>query len=322
MQLEPAIRNDLIELIAANFRTDDINELGRLVLGCFDSNAAAGTKSHISLSPRKCAGLLLDECERKNEVAALLKLVVEVDDDVVHGRTVRIDGLEEFLGKLVRTGIHYDFRTRKVVVARNDPSELPNWGCLKDGREYEITVMSLDIVGNSAKMRKLGARRTEKLYFTLWSFLKEKLAGVDGRLWSWAGDGGIFAFALRDHQTRAVRFAIEVQSTVPVFNLSASASPSADIALRLGIDSGRIKFNIETGKMVSDVLNYAAHLEKKSTLPGTISVSRSVYDALPERMSSIFQFGGIFEGRDFFRTSKRLDSLLTEDSADGEERLA
>jgi len=159
MQLEPAIRNDLIELIAANFKTDEVNELGRLVLGCFDSNEAAGKRNHISLSSRKSAGLLVERCENGNELASLIKLVVEVDDAVIHGRPVRVDGLEEFLGKLIRTGIHYDFKTRKVVAARRDPQGEPNWGCLKDG--------------------------------------------------------GILAFALRDHPARAVRFAVEVQSTMP-----------------------------------------------------------------------------------------------------------
>jgi hypothetical protein len=183
MRLEPSIRNDLIELVAANFRTDEINELGRLVLGCFDFNEAAGQRNHISLSARKSAGLLVERCEQGDEMASLIKLVVEVDDAVIHGRPVRVDGLEEFLGKLIRTGIHYDFKTRKVVAARRDPQGEPNWGCLKDGREYDITVVSLDI--------------------------------ADGRIWSWAGDGGILAFALRDHPARAVRFAVEVQSTMP-----------------------------------------------------------------------------------------------------------
>jgi hypothetical protein len=41
MQLEPAIRNDLIELIASNFKTEQVNELGRLILRCHDSNEAA-----------------------------------------------------------------------------------------------------------------------------------------------------------------------------------------------------------------------------------------------------------------------------------------
>ena len=83
-----------------------------------------------------------------------------------------------------------------------------------------------------------------------------------------------------------------------------------------------MKFNIETGTIVSDVINYAAHLEKSATHPGTVAVSRSVYDALPPRLASIFRFGGIFEEKDYFRTIRRLDSLLCEDAPDGQERLA
>jgi class 3 adenylate cyclase len=320
MELEPAIRNDLVELIAANFKTSEVNELGRLLLGSFDSNQAAGKRSHISLSPRQCAGLLVERCESGDRLPELIKLVVEVDDGVVRGRPVRVDGLEEFLGKLTLTGIHYDFKTRRIINSCVDPSELPNWGCLKDGREYEVTVASLDIVGNSAKVRKLGTRKMEKLYATLWRFLREKLSAVDGRIWSWAGDGGILAFALKDHRTRAVRFAIELQSTVPVFNLSASGSPTADIALRVGIDSGRVKFSIETGSIVSDVINYAAHLEKSAALPGTVAISRSIFDTLPQRLASVFRFGGIFEDKDYFRTIRRLDSLLCEEAADARGR--
>jgi class 3 adenylate cyclase len=322
MRLEPAVRNNLVELIGANFRTDEVNELGRLILGFFDSNEAAGKRNHISLSPRKCAGLLVDRCESRGRLPDLIKLVVEVDEGMVHGRPVRIDGLEEFLGRLTLSGIQYDFKTRRVVNACKGPEELANWGCLKDGREYDITAVSLDVVGNSAKVRKLGTRRMEKLYGTLWRFLREKLAAVDGRIWSWAGDGGIIAFALRDHAARAVRFAIEVQSTVPVFNLMASGSPTADVAMRLGMDSGRVKFCIETGTIVSDVINYAAHLEKSATLPGTVAISRSVYDALPSRLASVFRFAGIFEEKDYFRTVRRLDTLLADETPDSQGRLA
>ena len=120
MQLEPSIRNELMELIAASFKTEQVNELGRLILRCYDSNEAAGQHNHISLSSRKCAGLLVEQCEQSNETEALIKLLVEVDDRTIHGRPVRVEGLEEFLGKLMRTGIHYDFKTRKVVAAKNN----------------------------------------------------------------------------------------------------------------------------------------------------------------------------------------------------------
>lgn len=162
--------------------------------------------------------------------------------------------IREFLGKRIRIGIHGDFKTRKVVAAARNPQYLANWGCLKDGREYDITVISLDIAGNSNLVRKLGTRRMEKLYFNLWSFL-------------------------RDHVARAARFAEEVQSTVPLFNLTASRTPAADISLRLGIDTGKVKFSIETGTIVSDVINSAAHIEKKATRPGMVCISRFVYNA-------------------------------------------
>ena len=58
MQLEPALRNDLVELIAANFKTDEVNELGGLILGNFDANVASGAKAEITLSSRKSASTL------------------------------------------------------------------------------------------------------------------------------------------------------------------------------------------------------------------------------------------------------------------------
>jgi class 3 adenylate cyclase len=313
MVLEPALRNDLVELIAANFKTHEVNELGRLVLGCFDSNEASGTKNNISLSARKSAKLLVDRCDAGAELHALLKLVVEVDDGTIRGRRIRVNGLEAFLGKLLRTGISYDFKTRRIVTSCKEPEELANWGCLKEGREYDTTLISLDIADNSALVRKHGIRQMEKLHFNLWNFLRGKLAAVDGRIWSWAGDGGLIAFALKDNVRRAVRFAVEVQTTIPVFNLAASPSAPTDVSLRLGIDAGKVKFTVDTGKIVSEIINYAAHLEKKSTRPGCISISRAVYNALPRRLAGLFHFGGIFEDRDFFTTLRRLDGLLLDD---------
>jgi class 3 adenylate cyclase len=320
MALEPALRNDLIELLAANFNPNEVNELGILILGSFDSNKVSGMKNHISLSSRKSAKLLVDRCELGGQLPALLKLVVEVDDSVMHGRSVRVDGLETFLGKLLKAGIVYDFKTRRIINSCNDPGDLVNWGCLKEGREYETAIISLDIANNSTLVRKHGLRKMERLYFTLWGFLRDKLAVTDGRIWSWAGDGGIIAFALKDSTRRAVRFAIEVQTSIPVFNLISALDSHADVALRIGIDSGKVRFNGDTGKIVSDVINYAAHLEKKSTEPGCISLSRAVYDTLPKRLATLFHFEGIFEDKDFFTTLRRLDGLLLDDGS--KERFA
>jgi hypothetical protein len=66
----------------------------------------------------------------------------------------------------------------------------------------------------------------------------------------------------------------------------------------------------------------AAHIEKKATRPGMVSISRFVYNALPQRTASIFRFGGIFEEKDFFSTNRMLDSLLCEEVPEDQQAFA
>jgi class 3 adenylate cyclase len=321
--LDPSLSNELVEIIASGFRTNEINELGRLILPCFDSNTISGVGQHVSLSPRKAARLLVTESGRQRNIKELVKLVVELDGGIILGRQVRIDELETFLSKLTRAGWLYDFKQRKLISAGENLQELPNWGCLKDGKLYDITILSVDIVGNSGLVKRYGIRRMEKLYYKLWAFLRRKLENHEGRIWSWAGDGGIMAFAFSGHVQKAVHCALEIQCTMPVFNLSVSGLVSEPISLRLAMDTGKVKFYADTGRIVSEVINYAAHLEKKCARAGTVAISRPVWAGLPASSQSLFRFTDVFEDRDYFRVPARLDQLPAADEvADGMELRA
>ena len=308
--LDASLRNQLAEMICASFKTEEINELGRLLFASYDSHKLSGTSGHISISPRKCANVLVEQCEKNRKIPALIKLAVELDGGIILGRSISVNGLELFLNRLARNGYVYNFETRKLVSTRKDIAEMRNWGCLKDGRQYEMTVMSLDLVENSVLLRRYGTRKMEKLYYQLWRYLKQQLSVYDGRIWSWAGDGGIMAFTFKDHVLRAVRCAISIQSTLSVFNMTVAPIISDDVALRIGLDTGCIKFYADTGRIVSEIINYAAHLEKKSTEPGRISVSADVVAELNSKSASVFTRGGRFENREFFTTYCRLDGLL------------
>jgi class 3 adenylate cyclase len=88
-----------------------------------------------------------------------------------------------------------------------------------------------------------------------------------------------------------------------VFNLQPYKPIRDDICLRIGMDSGPVKFFEDTGRIVSEVINYAAHLEKKGTSPGALSVSGEVFDRLPETLQSVFAGKCEFEGRTAHSTS-------------------
>ena len=116
-------------------------------------------------------------------------------------------------------------------------------------------------------------------------------------MWSWAGDGGLLAFRGDRREVAAVSCCLAILSTLPVFNLQPDKPIRDDICLRIGIDSGPVKFAQNTGRILSEAINYAAHLEKNATRPGALSVSDRVYDRLPAKMRSVFTVRREFEGR-------------------------
>jgi hypothetical protein len=70
-----------------------------------------------------------------------------------------------------------------------------------------------------------------------------------------------------------------------------------------------VKFSAETGRIVSDVMNYAAHLEKGATEPGCVSVSVRVTNQCDPKLLRLFHPNGEFEGTECL-TTPCLDSLF------------
>lgn len=305
--LDPSLKNLLIETISSNISTKEIDEIGKMLQKGFDVNALSGKPANVTITPRMSATILTDMMEEKKKTADLIKLIAELDNNMILGRTLSINGLEHFLQQLTMAGFVYDFRKRKVLPLKEDPRELPNWGALKDGKKYELTVMSLDIVSNSELVKKHGVKVMKKVYTNLWTFLRHHLSHYDGRIWSWAGDGGILAFVFKGHRERAATFAFQVQRTISLFNMDAQNPIEDAIELRIGIHAGKLIYHDDTGQIVSEVINLAAHLEKRQALPGSVSLTGEVYEGLSPRYREQFEECGDFEGARGFRSLARLD---------------
>lgn len=295
--LDKTLKAELIEILASNFSLPMIDELGMLFTPKYNSNELTGIDDHITVPLRKAAGALVDYCIGKSCDDELVKIIIEMDGKKIMGKTVIIPELEIFLAELARYGFVYDPRKRKLRKTKEEVLDMSNWGALRNGREYEMTIISIDIADNSVLVNSLGMKKMEKMYFRFWEFLRRLLTEYDGRIWNWAGDGGILAFAFKDHAVRAVRFALEVQSLLPIFCTDPRNPITDDIRVRIGLDSGNITYNDETGRIVSDTINFAAHVEKQFTPPDGVSLSDAVFEQLPEKLKKIFCNNGTFEER-------------------------
>ena len=293
--IDLSLLNETTEILANNFKSNEIEDLGKIIYKHYNGHTAAGVKKHITMSPGKCANALVQFLNDSKKIFQLIKLIIEMDDSSLNGKSITIDGLEAYLNKLARSSIYYDFKKRKLHHSKKDALEMINWGTLKDGKTYNVTVMSLDIVGNSKLVKKYGTKTMEKVYFRLRSFVEQKVLDYEGRIWNFAGDGGLIAFTSKEHTTRAVLCALDIRAALSVFNIRPDLTIKENISLRLALDTGKIKFSSDTGRIVSDVINYAAHLEKSGTLPGEISISENIIKELSVKVAKVFSDKNIFE---------------------------
>jgi class 3 adenylate cyclase len=240
---------------------------------------------------------LVTECESAKKLPDLFKFAIELDGTPFNGKTVTLLGLENILYRLSRSGYYFDFNKRKFIAFNQDKTMMINWGSLKDGKEYPVTIASIDICGNSELVTKHKPAIMEKVYYAFWEYLNKKLKIYDGRTWSWAGDGGILAFRNEKGPIPAVSCCLEILLSLPVFNSDPSKKIEDDIKIRIGMDSGSVKFYEDTGRIVSDTINYAAHLEKKGTSALGLSVSDAIYPHLPASLQQLFKSSADFEGR-------------------------
>mgnify|MGYP006290942935 CR=1 FL=1 len=295
--LDPTLRNTIIEMLSEELTPDQIDEIGGFLIKNHSAHSSLGIGDHITVSSRKAATALVEECADKRCEEKLFKFIIELDGEKLLGKPVALRDLERLLNQLAKTGYVYDQKKRRLKKIREAVDDMPNWGALKHGREYEVSVGSVDIVGSSSLVRKHGHRKMEKLYYEFWVLLRRVLSVYDGRIWGWQGDGGLVAFAFRRHQERAVLFAMELQQLMKVFNVNPGKPIPDDIELRIGLDAGMVKYQDDTGQIISDTINYAAHLEKSFTSPGGITISKELLDSVPREMLRHFNEKGEFEGR-------------------------
>ena len=295
---------DLVELYGKSLSFNDIQSVGGYLFKnrSYSLHGAAGVDQKVSISPLNAARILVEESEKSGKLKDLFAFTFELDGSPLNSKTVELPGLENLLYRLSRTGTYYDFAKRKFVDVE-DQYKLLNWGALRDGREYPFTIASIDICQNSELVKKHKTKVMEKVYYRFWEFLKKKLDHWEGRTWNWAGDGGLCAFRGEEGIPRAVSCALEIMATLPVFNIQPDKGIKDEIQLRIGMDFGPVKFFADTGRIVSDVINYAAHLEKKGTQPRAISVSNLVHERLSAPMKMVFSEKRQFEGRDSYSTA-------------------
>ncbi len=288
---------ELTELIGNNLTSPEIEIVGAYFFKHYDTHTLEGLSKSITISPHRAAKRLVQECMNDGKASGLLTFTIELDNTSLNGRIIRLIDLDKLLHKLSRSGFYFDFSRRKIVKMEDSAQYLKNWGVMREGHEYPMIIASIDICDNSKLVKKYKNSIIEKEYHNMLDFVSRKLYEYDGRTWHWAGDGGIFAFRDSDGPTEAVCCCLEILSSLSIYNCMPKRCIDEPISIRIGMDAGKIKYFNNTGRIISDVINYASHLEEEHTKPGGISISEDIYRKLNASLQGLYRHKSQFEGR-------------------------
>ncbi len=302
-----SIKINFTGLLANNLSTDEIDSLGKKLEPKFNSHILSGQPFGITLRPEQAAQILLERFSSQiPKIIAMLINMVEHEDTSILGRIIPIQGMDVFMQKLGSAGWKYDIVSG--TLQKSEPEEeTADWGIMREGNVYQFAYLSVDIAGNSQIQLKYPRSEIETVYENLLGLINETVKKYSGRIWSWAGDGGLVSFYLGDCSQEAVKCAIEIQLRMIQFNLDVTKNSFREpVHLRIAAHEGETVYRENKGAILSEAINYVAHLEKKGTESDSVSISENVRRALPARLKGVFEPRGEFENINHYSLSFKM----------------
>jgi len=295
------IKSKLIEILSKYFNNEEIDTIGKEIFTKFNAHLLSGQPFGIILPTDIAAKTLVEYSIQQNKLKELTEIVINVILNQGGGiifRKIDAEEVQDLLSQLSSYGYH--FRNNHLILT----DEKDNWGYLEENKEYYFAYLSIDIVGNSQIQLKYDKPLIEDVYGKLLKLIRVWVEFYDGKIWNWAGDGGIIAFYKDNVEEKAVFAAFKIFFEVSLFNLDPQRNKFHEpIKLRIGIHAGPSIYKENKGNILSDSINFVAHLEKNFTQTNHISISKTVYDKINHRLQKAFQPKGIFEDKECYHLS-------------------
>jgi class 3 adenylate cyclase len=202
------------------------------------------------------------------------------------GHSYKLMGLDGVVAGLVDEGYTYDKVTGQFFENQKERIS-PNWGRLQEGDERKMTMLRLDIAGNSELVRNNPQATIKKAYNDIRDIVSRAVNTRIGRLWSWEGDGALAAFLFGPMEKMAVYAGMEILHELFFYNRLRNPLDKP-ISLRLGAHIGNVRYsNSELERVKNETAKETMTLESLAT-SNALSVSNNLYMTLEQNILALF----------------------------------
>lgn len=264
----------LSETLSRTFDTRDLQLFVRGIERNLDLYDLTGFLQNYTIPRKDAAEAVVDYFFRTKKVLKFLNLIVFTSKRGFKGENITFDGFGAILKEMEECGYKYSPELKKVVLINSDGNEKRNdWGFLEENKIYNFCFASVDICGNSKLVRKYDGTLIKETYKNFKKFVSSVVEYRKGRIWRWEGDGGLYVFHLNDFVKDSILTSIEIMSSMTLFNATANLL-GEDLKIRIGINAGEAEYKNDASLIISDAIQKTGEIEKKYTIPETISISK------------------------------------------------
>ena len=245
-----------------------------------------GLKEGLPISKQYAAHRIVEDMMLDGYYVDFVETLVQVSTKGFMGRRYLLKGLDDIVESLMDEGYTFD-EVSGHFFENQEERVSPNWGRLREGDERRMTLLRLDIVGNSALVKNNPRSKIEQAYNDLRDIVDQVVTRRLGRLWSWEGDGALAAFLFGSMEKTVVYAGMEILHELFFYNRLRNPLDSP-IDLRLGAHIGQIWYsNNEMERLKNETIKEAMLYEGVAA-KNSLSVSYNLYITMDQQTLNLF----------------------------------
>jgi class 3 adenylate cyclase len=253
---------------------DVMIRFAQLVSPDYDIYRRYGFTQNMPMSSQSAAQRIVADLIQDGYFIDFVELLLTIEHKGYMGRRYALKGLNDVVTGLIQEGYSYDEATSQFFENQHERIS-ENWGRLRNGDERRMTVLRLDVAGNSILVKQNPARAVERAYGDLRSIVSKAVIGRVGRLWSWEGDGALAVF-LFGHKEQSVIFSgMEILHELYFYNRLRNPL-NKPIRVRIAVHIGPVYYHDNAvERLKNETIKQALSLES-ALPPDSLGISHNL----------------------------------------------
>ncbi len=273
----------MVRALAASFDVPTMNQVVRLVVRDYDIHERSGFPDSMSIPGRDAAKQIVSDFLEWNRLVELVQMLARVGRSGLAGRQYRIAELQALVQAIEELGYQFEWSSC-TFFEDSSRTKTRNWGVLEEGSTYMVTLLRIDIVGNSTLVRTYPDDIIQQTYGDLRRMFRTIMEARNGRVWNWEGDGATAAFYGGDTQLTAALCGVELIHQLFFYN-ALHCRLNTDLQVRAAIHHGPVEYHHHFEQVKGPTMTTLFDIESRYCSPQAVCLSEMVYTGLNNELA-------------------------------------